>query len=59
LSKQKEKLDKEVAKLNGMLSNKKFVDNAPKDVVETNQKALDDAKEKLSKVESELKSLKG
>jgi valyl-tRNA synthetase len=40
-----------------MLSNKKFVDNAPKEVVETNTKALNDAKEKLAKIDSELSSL--
>jgi len=57
LTKQKEKLEKEFAKLNGMLSNERFVANAPKEVVEENQKALDAVKEKLSKVESELSSL--
>jgi valyl-tRNA synthetase len=57
LTNQKAKLEKEVAKLNGMLSNKKFVDNAPKEVVETNTKALNDAKEKLAKIDSELSSL--
>jgi len=58
LTKQGEKLEKEIMKLNGMLSNKKFVANAPKEVVETNQKALDDAREKFSKIEVELNSLK-
>ena len=51
------KLEKECQKLNGMLSNKKFVANAPKEVVAENQKALDSAQNKLSKVEEELKSL--
>ncbi|MCH9813941.1 MAG: valine--tRNA ligase [Epsilonproteobacteria bacterium] len=57
LEAQKIKLEKEVGKLNGMLSNKKFVDNAPKEVVTQNQTQLDAAKSKLEKVESELTSL--
>ena len=57
LSNQKTKLEREITKLNGMLSNKKFVENAPANVVEQNQKALDDANEKLTKVEKELKVL--
>jgi valyl-tRNA synthetase len=57
LNKQKAKLEKEINKLSNMLNNKNFVANAPKEVVEQNQKALDDAKEKLSKIESELNSL--
>jgi valyl-tRNA synthetase len=54
---QKSKLEKEIKKLNGMLSNKKFVENAPKAVVEQNQKALSEAKEKMAKIESELNAL--
>jgi valyl-tRNA synthetase len=57
LTKQKEKLEKEFAKLNGMLSNERFVANAPKEVVEENKKALEGVKEKLEKVKSELESL--
>ncbi len=57
LTKQKEKLQKEIAKLDGMLSNEKFISNAPKSVVEQNQKALNEAKEKLQKVEEELSRL--
>jgi valyl-tRNA synthetase len=57
LNNQKAKLEKEVAKLNGMLSNERFVANAPKEVVETNKKALSDAKEKLEKIDEELKAL--
>jgi valyl-tRNA synthetase len=57
LNNQKIKLEKEIAKLDGMLSNKRFVDNAPESVIAENQKGLDDAKIKMSKVESELKSL--
>ena len=54
LSKQKEKLEKEVAKLNGMLSNERFVANAPEAVVAENKEALKNASEKLEKVSAEL-----
>ncbi len=57
LNRQKEKLQKEINKLSGMLNNEKFIANAPKAVVEQNQEALKAAKEKLQKVESELKAL--
>jgi len=57
LSKQKEKLEKEVAKLSGMLSNERFVANAPANVIEENKAGLASAQEKLEKVEAELKSL--
>jgi valyl-tRNA synthetase len=56
LTKQKEKLEKEVAKLNGMLNNEKFVANAPEAVVAENKTALADATAKLEKVEAELAS---
>ncbi len=59
LENQKVKLEKEVQKLNGMLKNEKFLANAPKSVVEENQKALEAAQCKLEKVESELNALKG
>ena len=55
LTKQKEKVEKEVNKLNGMLSNERFVANAPEAVVAENKKALEDAKTKLEKIEAELK----
>ena len=58
LENQKVKLEKEFAKLNGMLSNERFVANAPKEVVEENRKNLESIKEKLEKVSSELESLK-
>ena len=57
LSKQKEKLEKEIAKLNGMLSNEKFVANAPEAVVAENKTALKNASEKLEKVSNELEAL--
>jgi valyl-tRNA synthetase len=57
LTKQKEKLEKEVAKLNGMLSNERFVANAPEAVVAENKAALEAASDKLSKVSAELEAL--
>jgi valyl-tRNA synthetase len=57
LTKQKEKLEKEVAKLNGMLSNERFVANAPEHVVAENKAALAAASDKLEKVSAELETL--
>jgi len=54
LEKQKEKLEKEIAKLSGMLNNEKFVANAPEHVITENKKALEDAESKMQKVQSEL-----
>jgi valyl-tRNA synthetase len=55
LTRQKEKLEKEINKLNGMLNNERFVANAPAEVLAVNKKALGDAQSKISKVESELR----
>jgi len=57
LTKQKEKLELEINKLNGMLSNEKFVANAPAKVLEENRAGLALANEKFAKVEEELKAL--
>ena len=57
LTKQKEKTQKEFDKLNGMLSNERFVANAPEAVIAENRKALEDAKNKLEKIENELKAI--
>ena len=54
LTRQKEKLEKDIQKLSGMLGNEKFVANAPQDVLETNRQALEDAQNKMSKVSAEL-----
>lgn len=59
LENQKSKLEAEVCKLTAMLSNENFVKNAPKNVIQTNQEGLDNAKEKLQKVLCELEALKG
>ncbi len=57
LNAQKTKLEKEIAKLNGMLGNERFVANAPKEVVEQNRTTLKEAKAKFNKIEKELKEL--
>ena len=59
LENQKSKLEAEVCKLTAMLSNENFVKHAPKNVIQTNQEGLDNAKEKLQKVLCELEALKG
>ena len=57
LTKQKEKLEKEIMKLNGMLSNERFVANAPANVIAENKAGLEAAQDKFAKVENELNSL--
>ncbi|APW64983.1 MULTISPECIES: valine--tRNA ligase [Arcobacteraceae] len=57
LTKQQAKTQKEFDKLNGMLSNERFVANAPEAVIAENRKALEDAKNKLEKIENELKTI--
>ncbi len=59
LTKQDEKLQKEIGKLNGMLNNERFVANAPADVLEKNRTALAEAKTKREKVLEQLASLQG
>lgn len=55
LNKQKEKFEKERIKLDSMLKNEKFLQNAPKQLVTQNIKALNTLKIQLQKVEEELK----
>jgi valyl-tRNA synthetase len=57
LNKQKEKLQKEKEKLEKKLSNKNFVEKAPKNVVEKNKKDLEEINEKLGKINEELRKL--
>jgi len=54
LTRQKEKLEKEIAKLTGMLNNERFVANAPETVIAENKQALEDANNKMKKVTNEL-----
>ena len=42
-----------------MLSNEKFIANAPKEVVEKNKEALANLKTQLEKISAELANLKG
>ena len=58
LTKQDEKLQKEIGKLSGMLNNERFVANAPADVLEKNREALSDAQTKRAKVLEQLNTLK-
>ncbi|WP_169752460.1 valine--tRNA ligase [Campylobacter mucosalis] len=51
---QKNKLLKEIEKLNNMLSNEKFVANAPEAVIKTNREGLENAKNQLKNVNAEL-----
>jgi len=57
LTKQDEKIQKEIGKLNGMLNNERFVANAPEDVLRKNREALEDANLKREKVLEQLESL--
>ena len=57
LTKQDEKLQKEIDKLSSMLNNERFVANAPEDVLAKNRELLADASDKQSKVKEQLVSL--
>ena len=57
LYKKQEKILKEIEKLDSMLNNQNFIKNAPKELIESNQNALNEAKEKLSKIQSEISTL--
>ncbi len=57
LNQQKNKLSKEIEKLEKKLSNKNFLQKAPKEVVEKNQKELNELKEKFEKINEELRKI--
>ncbi|MGD9969277.1 MAG: valine--tRNA ligase [Sulfuricurvum sp.] len=57
LGKQREKLQKEADKLSNMLSNERFVANAPEAVIATNRAGLADAQDKISKIDAQLSAL--
>ncbi len=59
LQKQQEKIQKEVAKLNGMLNNERFVANAPEDVIAKNRTDLADAENKIKLIQEQLQTLQG
>jgi len=58
LTKQDEKLQKEIDKVRNMLNNERFVANAPEDVLAKNREILADALSKQEKVLEQLNSLK-
>ena len=58
LTKQGEKLQKEIDKVSSMLKNERFVANAPEDVLAKNRDTLADAQAKQVKVNEQLSSLK-
>ena len=57
LNKQAIKTQKEFDKLNGMLSNERFVANAPAEVITANRKSLEEASNKLEKIQKELATI--
>ncbi len=57
LENQKIKLNKEIEKLEKKLSNKNFLERAPKEVVEKNKTELNGLKEKFQKINEELRKL--
>jgi valyl-tRNA synthetase len=57
LTKQDEKLQKEIDKIAGMLNNERFVANAPEDVLAKNRELVADAQSKQVKVQEQLHSL--
>jgi len=57
LNKEKESLNTYIAQLDKKLSNKEFVQNAPKQIVDSEQTKLAEAKLKLEKIEEQLATL--
>ena len=58
LEKQAGKLEKEISGLAGRLNSPKFVEKAPKEVVEKSQKELDELNERMSAVTQRLETMK-
>lgn len=52
------KIQTEKTKLESMLNNENFIKNAPKNLIEINRNALNDAKTRLERIQAELESLK-
>ena len=57
LEAKKLKAQKEIDKLKSMLNNANFIKNAPKNLIISNQTALEDAHSRLNKITDELKTL--
>ncbi|TLD96800.1 valine--tRNA ligase [Helicobacter jaachi] len=59
LNNQKQKLEKDITKLQSMLSNEQFIKNAPPHVFEQNKQALSAAQEKYDKINAQLSAFSG
>ena len=57
LEKEKERLVKNISGKENKLTNKKFVDNAPADIVQRERDGLEKTKEQLQKIEQSLANL--
>ncbi|QJR80139.1 valine--tRNA ligase [Alteromonas pelagimontana] len=57
LSKAMDKVEKDVARTDGKLSNEKFVSNAPEAVIEKERAKLEDAKKQLSKLKEQYTTI--
>lgn len=57
LKKEIDKINKDIKQINGKLSNEKFLQNAPQDVVEEQKRRKDDAEKLLNKLSSALEQL--
>ncbi len=58
LQKEIDKLSKELARIEGKLSNSKFVDNAPEDVVVKEKTKANDAKSAIERLQAQLEKMK-
>ena len=58
LQKKIDKLDIEIKKISGKLSNAKFVDNAPKDVVAKEKEKMADFQHNFDKLNQQLNNIK-
>ena len=57
LAKERDKLEKEIARLSGKLGNAKFVDNAPADVVAKEKEKLSNAEATLNQIQEQVGKL--
>ncbi len=57
LNKQKQKLEKEITKIDGKLGNENFLKKAPKEIVEKEKQKKDELLEKLRKIEGLIKKI--
>jgi len=57
LAKERDKLEKEIARLSGKLGNARFVDNAPADVVAKEKEKLSNAQATLNQLQEQVGKL--